>query len=183
VLVAEALGTKVRPAFGTRGAAALTALVRRDLARPTVRYLVADHYGAVVATARLALGQDQSAGLRPLAAAIGWVHTVRGALVLGLVAYPHLPPGDAYVEELAVEASHRRTGIGRALLAQCESVATNVGKHRMTLWVAADNAAAVALYRSCGYTVLRTRRTLRGRLLFKTPVALLMAKALHAPSH
>lgn len=180
--MAEALATKVRPAFGSRGAAALTALVLRDLDRPSVRYVVAASGDQVVGTARLALRQDVSAGLAPLAAAVGWLHTLRGALVLGLVAHARLAPGDAYVEEIAVLASHRRSGVGRALLARAESLAAAAGARRVTLWVAADNTAGVALYRSCGYATVRTHRTLRGRVLFRAPVALLMAKTLPTAS-
>ena len=147
-----------------------------------MRYLVAVSDGDVVGTARLALRQDLSSGLGPLAAAVGWLYTLRGALVLGLVAHTRLAPGDAYVEELAVHSAHRRLGIGRALLDHSETLAAAAGKRRVTLWVAEDNAAGVALYRSCGYSTLRRHRTLRGRVLFGAPVALLMAKTLDTSS-
>jgi ribosomal protein S18 acetylase RimI-like enzyme len=142
---------------------------------------VAEADGKVIGTTRLALRQEASAGgVGPLAKAIGWRHALRGALVLGLVAHARLAPDAAYVEELAVSPTHRRQGIGRALLDECDAIAARAGKSRITLWVAEGNAAAVALYRSCGYRVARRRRTLRGRLLFGAPVALLMEKPLPA---
>lgn len=137
--------------------------------------------GTVVGTTRLALRQEASAGgVGPLAEAIGWRRTLRGAIVLGLVAYARLAPDAAYVEELAVGPTHRRQGIGRALLDECDVIASLAGKRRITLWVAEGNEAAVALYRERGYRVSRRRRTLRGRLLFGAPVALLMEKPLPA---
>ncbi len=130
-------------------------------------------------TTRLALRQEASeAGIGPIARAVGWRRALRGALVLGLLAHTRLAPDEAYVEELAVSADHRRRGIGRALLLECETIARRAGKHRMTLWVTAGNVGAVALYRSLGYRILRQRRTRRGRLLFGAPLALLMEKPL-----
>jgi ribosomal protein S18 acetylase RimI-like enzyme len=142
---------------------------------------VAEADGNVIGTTRLALRQEASAGgVGPLAKAIGWRRTLRGAFVLGLVAHARLASDAAYVEELAVTPTHRRQGIGRALLDECDVIAGLAGKSRITLWVAEGNDAAVALYRSCGYRVTRRRRTLRGRLLFGAPVALLMEKPLPA---
>lgn len=172
---------KVAPAFGDRGAQAIAALVRRDLPRSSVRYIVAESDGTVVGTTRLALRQEAGeADIRPIAHSIGWWHALRGALVLGLLAHARLAPDEAYVEELAVRADRRRHGIGRSLLLECESIARHAGKNRITLWVTAGNVGAVALYRSLGYRVTRRRRTLRGRLLFGAPLALLMEKPLGA---
>lgn len=146
-----------------------------------MRYVVAESRGTVVGTTRLALRQEAGeAGIRPIAHAIGWRHALRGAVVLGLLAHARLAPDEAYVEELAVSADRRRHGIGRSLLLECESIARHAGKHRITLWVTAGNVGAVALYRSLGYRVIRRRRTLRGRLLFGAPLALLMEKPLGA---
>lgn len=178
-IVAEGLADKVTPAFGDRGPAAIAALIRRDLPRTTVRYLVAEADGAVVGTARIALRQDASAGgLGPVARAIGWPRATRGALVLGLLAHPRLADDEAYVEELAVSPSHRRRGIGRALLTECHAIAERAAKRRVTLWVTGNNAPAVAMYREGGYRVTRRRRALRTWLLFGAPVSLLMEKRL-----
>ena len=179
-LLADALADKVRPAFGDRGARAIAVLVTRDIDRPAVRYLVAESDGEVVACARLALAQEPSDGLRPLAREIGWWRTLRAGIALGLLTHRRLAPGEAYVEEFAVRADRRRTGIGRRLLAACEVEARAAGKERVTLWVAAGNTPAISLYRDGGYAVVARRGTLRGRLVFHAPVALLMAKDVHA---
>ena len=142
---------------------------------------MAEADGKVIGTTRLALRQEASAGgVGALAQAIGWRRTLQGALVLGLVAHARLAPDAAYVEELAVSPTHRRQGVGRALLDECDAIAGLAGKSRITLWVAEGNEAAVALYRSRGYRVERRRSTLRGRLLFGAPVGLLMEKPLPA---
>jgi ribosomal protein S18 acetylase RimI-like enzyme len=174
----------VRPAFGERGAPAVAALVRRDLPRRTVRYYVAeDDDGHVVGSARLAIAQELGGGgLRPLVDAIGWPAALRGAFVLGLLTHARLAPGEAYVEELVVREDRRRCGIGRALLAACEDEAAAAGKTSTTLWVAEHNDAAVALYRDAGYRVRRRRATLRGRVLFGAPAALLMERPLERRS-
>ena len=175
--MADGLAEKVVPAFGDRGHLAIAALVKRDLPRTAIRYIVADVEGTVVGSTRLALRQEPSAaGIGPVAQAIGWRRTLRGALVLGLLVHMRLAPDEAYLEELTVSADHRRRGIGRALLAECEAVASSSGKARLTLWVTEENTSAIALYRSCGYRIRRRRRTIRGRLLFGAPVALLMEK-------
>lgn len=178
-IVADGLDEKVAPAFGDRAADAVAALVVRDLLRDTIRYFVADVHGEVAGSARLAVGQQRSDdGLGAIARAIGWRRAIRGAIVLGLLVHTRLADDEAYIEELAVRADLRRGGIGRALLRACEEAAAGAGKRRVTLWVAAHNDAAVALYRSTGYRVTRRRRTLRGQLLFGAPTVLLMEKPL-----
>lgn len=155
----------------------MTALLRRDLPRPSVRFLVADVDGAVRGAARLAIAQEQHPdGLAPLARAVGWPRALRAALALGLVAHERLDEDEAYIEQFAVHADHRRRGIGRTLLDACEAQARDAGKRRLTLWVTEGNTAAVSLYGANGYRVVRRWRTLRGRILFNAPVALLMEK-------
>lgn len=182
VIVAEGLKEKVAPAFGDRAAAAVAALVERDLSRDTIRYLVADVDGVVAGSARLAIGQQRSdEGFGAIAQAIGWRRTIRGTIVLGLLVHTRLGDDEGYIEELAVRADLRRGGIGRALLQACEDAAKSAGKARVTLWVAAHNRPAVSLYQSTGYRVTRRRRTLRGRFVFGAPTVLLMEKALRHP--
>jgi ribosomal protein S18 acetylase RimI-like enzyme len=181
VIVADGLGEKVSPAFGDRAADAVAALVVRDLSRETIRYFVADVDSEVAGSARLAIGQQRGDGLGAIARAVGWRRAIRGAIVLGLLVHTRLADDEGYIEELAVRTDLRRGGIGRALLQACEETATAAGKLRVTLWVAAHNYAAVALYRSTGYRVTRRRRTLRGRWLFGAPTVLLMEKPLRRP--
>ena len=64
-------------------------------------------------------------------------------------------PGDAgvHVAELVVHPEHRRGGRARALLRRAVAAADG----RVTLFVAPDNAPAVALYRSEGFRATERR--------------------------
>lgn len=63
----------------------------------------------------------------------------------------------AEVIAVAVAQNHRRRGWGSALLAGFEAVAATSGAERALLDVAADNAAALALYRARGYEAVARR--------------------------
>ena len=59
--------------------------------------------------------------------------------------------GEAEVLTLAVEPTHRRQGLGRALLQAGLDGALAAGAEAVFLEVAADNPAALALYREAGF--------------------------------
>ena len=59
--------------------------------------------------------------------------------------------GEAEVLTLAVEPSHRRRGVARALLEAGLAQAAAAGAEACFLEVAADNIAALALYRAAGF--------------------------------
>jgi ribosomal-protein-alanine N-acetyltransferase len=59
--------------------------------------------------------------------------------------------GEAEVLTLAVEPSHRRRGVARALLEAGLAQAITAGAGACFLEVAADNVAALALYRAAGF--------------------------------
>jgi putative acetyltransferase len=52
---------------------------------------------------------------------------------------------------MSVRASHRRRGIGRALLEAGIEWARGIGITRLELYVFADNAPAIALYEALGF--------------------------------
>jgi ribosomal protein S18 acetylase RimI-like enzyme len=178
-ILTEALGDKLRPAFGGHAAAVMTALVAHDLGRRAVRYWVVERDGAVVGAVHLALAQEPDPGFAARVADIaGWRRALWATLVLTVLAHGRLAPDEAYVEELGVAREARRGGVGRALMLACEDEARRRGKSRLTLWVTANNAAGIALYRSLGFTVARRRVWLWGRVLFRAPAALFMEKRL-----
>lgn len=57
----------------------------------------------------------------------------------------------AYVFLLFVEKSHRRQGLGRALMAHAHQWAHSQGYSQMSLQVFEDNVAAINLYQKLGY--------------------------------
>lgn len=59
---------------------------------------------------------------------------------------------DAYLEELYVAPERRGQGIGRALLEAAMEVAREAGATRIDLATGETDAAARALYESCGFT-------------------------------
>lgn len=59
---------------------------------------------------------------------------------------------------MSVRASHRRRGIGRALLEAGTEWARSIGITRLELYVFADNAPAIALYEASGFAHEGRRR-------------------------
>lgn len=83
--------------------------------------------------------------------------------------------------ELLTLASHpqaRRRGRARALLERAHAAAAERGAARIFLEVAADNVAAIALYRSAGYAETGRRRAYYARPGEAAADALLMARPL-----
>jgi ribosomal protein S18 acetylase RimI-like enzyme len=71
-----------------------------------------------------------------------------------------------YLSDLCIHPAHTRRGIARALVARCEEFCRDADEDRLYIRVEKDNAAAVGLYRSMGYTVEKEeRRNLNGNKL------------------
>ncbi len=81
---------------------------------------------------------------------------------------------------IAVEPAETGRGHGTALLAEFELVATDRGAIRAVLDVAADNAAAQALYRRAGYEQIARRRGYYARPAGSLVDALIFEKILPA---
>jgi RimJ/RimL family protein N-acetyltransferase len=91
---------------------------------------------------------------------------------------PH--PASAHVADLGVvvAASHRRRGIGAALLAAAEDWARGAGVEKLELHVFPHNGPAIALYEKRGYEREGVRRRHYRRRNGEVVDAILMAKLL-----
>ncbi|KAG2452338.1 hypothetical protein HYH02_003362 [Chlamydomonas schloesseri] len=89
--------------------------------------------------------------------------------------FPSNKPFRLYVSNMSVVPSHRRRGLARRLLQQCERVARLWGYESIWLHVKRSNTAAAALYASMGYTPVAAG----GARLLPGPLSqVLMTKAL-----
>ena len=62
-----------------------------------------------------------------------------------------LEPDEAHIRMLGVSADARRSGVGKALMTECERRALEAGRTRMTLHTTVRMRAARAMYESLGY--------------------------------
>lgn len=78
----------------------------------------------------------------------------------GIRGYAILMPavGEAELLNIGVAATQQRKGLGRAMLAEMLSVARGRNMKRVFLEVRSSNAAAIALYRSAGFSEAGLRR-------------------------
>jgi ribosomal-protein-alanine N-acetyltransferase len=80
-----------------------------------------------------------------------------GRLVVGFVC-AYVIADELMINDLAVAGSHRRKGVGRALLAEVITGARTRGCRRATLEVRPSNAGARALYDAFGFVTVGRRR-------------------------
>ncbi|WP_107667680.1 GNAT family N-acetyltransferase [Cyanothece sp. BG0011] len=78
-----------------------------------------------------------------------------------------------YISNLAVIQSHRRQGIAKQLLQQCEEIASKWGHNTLNLHVLDENYVAKKLYLSNGYQVSETELTWPSLPLFRSQRLLL----------
>ncbi len=71
-------------------------------------------------------------------------------------------PPTADIQTIAVDADHRGRGIARDLLGRLLGIADEGGCSEVLLEVAADNASAVALYESEGFSTIARRTSYYG---------------------
>ena len=88
--------------------------------------------------------------------------------------------GEAEILTLAVEPGARRRGLGRALVRAAVGAAVAAGAEALFLEVAADNAAAVALYEGEGFARAGLRRGYYARPSGEPQDALLLRLALNS---
>lgn len=83
-----------------------------------------------------------------------------------------------YICGMAVEASHRRRGIGRRLLAEAEKSCRQLGLEKLSLIAFERNGPAMALYAQSGYRERMRRPVVPHPLIHYTGDAVLLVKSL-----
>ena len=83
-----------------------------------------------------------------------WV-AIKGERIVGTFGLEHAAVDAMELRRMYVDAACRRTGIGRRLLERAEAECRHRGAARLVLSTAAIQEAAVALYRSAGYRLVR----------------------------
>ena len=99
---------------------------------------------------------------------------VRGFLLARAIA------GEAEILTLAVDPTHRRQGVARALIEASAATAIAAGAEAMFLEVAADNQAAIGLYRSAGFEQIGSRKDYYARPGAATIDALVLRRTLNS---
>lgn len=79
---------------------------------------------------------------------------------------------------LYVEASHRRAGVGRALLARVEEFGRNRGARRVWLETSSLNVPGIAAYQRLGYALCGLDTSVYDTLEYEDEAALYLAKSL-----
>lgn len=74
-----------------------------------------------------------------------------GTLVTMALSLPVSPGQELLLYDIGVRRSHRRCGVGTALVARMDDWMTSRGI--ATVWVFADGPGAVEFYRSCGFVL------------------------------
>ena len=117
------------------------------------------------AAARTALETiDRQPGMRIAVAEAGV--TVVGAVMLAILPnLSHHASPWAQMENLVVDESHRRQGVGRALMAWCEATARDAGCYKLQFQSRNHRRDSHRFYRNLGYRALTVgfRRYLNGQ--------------------
>jgi len=90
--------------------------------------------------------------------------------------------GEAEILTLAVRPAGRRRGLGRALVQAAAAGARAAGAETLFLEVAADNAAALALYQGCGFEPVGRRSAYYRRKHERAVDALVLRRTLKPTS-
>ncbi len=87
-----------------------------------------------------------------------YIAALDGSELVGYAGLALNPPGEAWVNNIAVRRDRQRTGVGRAVLDALLAYARGSGIPRTLLEVAADNVAAQRFYDRYGFEVVGVRK-------------------------
>lgn len=131
---------------------------------PAVRQFVRDAYAEwVPLLGREPLPMQADYDLAMRAHLVDLVY-VAGQLV-GLIEMIHRPD-DLFIENIAVDASHRGRGLGRFLLLRAEDLAQSLQLDRLSLLTSQLMQSNIRLYRSAGFQIDRTEPFMGGTTVY-----------------
>ncbi len=116
------------------------------------------HYPGIISHEQidymLARMYDVETMRRELAIGVAWFRALTEGKLSGFASVgPSDHPGEFKLHKLYVHPNCQRLGLGRALLAACESAARANGARTLMLNVNKANAGAINVYRKSGFTV------------------------------
>jgi GNAT superfamily N-acetyltransferase len=119
------------------------------------------HYGETPDPARSAAWLEQNLGTGRLRAFVA----EEGAKLVGFATTTELPASLRLahfwqIRDLFVLPTHRRLGVGRAILDAVREAAITSGALRLVVQTEEDNAPALRLYADCGYAPIEGYRSL-----------------------
>lgn len=165
-VLAEGFPEKFGPIFGQDRER--TARILADLP-PTGTVYVAQRAGQIVGTATLVLEPPPPPVLWPvLRRRLSVWESLRALLLLTSLGSSSPDAATGVIEAVAVLPQARGRGVGRALVTAAMAAARRAGRTRVALYVVEGNNAAVRLYASLGFRVVRRHRLLWQRWLFGT---------------
>ena len=150
------------PGSGAEGGDAMTAPSQPDLRRVSLLWAVPEHADAI---ARLHASLFDTAWDSPSVSAllanpgsIGLVAATPGPFTIGGFALAQVAADEAEILSIGVGGTWQRLGVGRRLVEGLMRAGAKAGARRIFLDVAPSNAAALALYRRCGFTEAGRRK-------------------------
>ncbi len=168
----DAFSDKMRTIFG-RDRAKVATLLELLYTGPVRRgydgVLVADRGGRIIGTLVIEpiyhTPEENRAFESLVTRELGLLRALRAAFMLWLLG--HQPAaGEAYISDLGVASDCQGEGVAGQLLGYAERWAREHGRTRLTLWVAADNARAIHVYKRAGFAIARTRASWLTRLAY-----------------
>ncbi len=172
IVLHDAFSAKLRRLFG-QDPDTVRAILEATYAGPVKRgydgVLVAERAGRVVGTLVIEpvyrTVPENRAFERFIIGRLGLPRVLWAAFLLWLLGHD-AQEGEAHITDVAVAPDVQGEGIGAQLMDAAEQWARDHDRERLTLWVAANNPAAIRLYEKTGYHIVRTHSSWLLRLAF-----------------
>ncbi len=150
----EAFFEKLKFVFSSREEAAFY-IIREEIFRniDNGRYYAAISAGKIIGVIELVTRESLKNYIRNFHTYVKYLGFLKACKAFTLSSFdiPKLNPDTVYIDNLAVENSHQRKGVGLKMLSFAEEFARRTGKNILKLWVAEKNKKAYNLYKKFGF--------------------------------